>query len=54
MKLKEIEFSIFENFIVIEPGLTASKKSITKRGKITKYQDEFGEKFSAGIGGSSP
>ena len=53
MKLKEIERVLyFENFIVIEPGLTGLKKNqLLNEEELAKYQDEFGEEaFSAGIG----
>ena len=53
MKLKEIERVLyFENFIVIEPGLTGLQKNqLLNEEELAKYQDEFGEEaFSAGIG----
>ncbi len=53
MKLKEVERVLyFENFIVIEPGLTGLKKNqLLNEEELAKYQDEFGEEaFSAGIG----
>ncbi len=53
MKLKEIERVLyFENFIVIEPGLTGLQKNqLLNEDELAKYQDEFGEEaFSAGIG----
>ncbi len=53
MKLKEIERVLyFENFIVIEPGLTGLQKNqILNEEELAKYQDEFGEEaFTAGIG----
>ncbi len=53
MKLKEIERVLyFENFIVIEPGLTGLQKNqLLNEEELGKYQDEFGEEaFSAGIG----
>jgi DNA-directed RNA polymerase subunit beta' len=53
MKLKEIERVLyFENFIVIEPGLTGlPKNQLLNEEELAKYQDEFGEEsFSAGIG----
>ncbi|MDC3117791.1 DNA-directed RNA polymerase subunit beta' [Candidatus Pelagibacter sp.] len=53
MKLKEIERVLyFENFIVIEPGLTGLKKNqLLNEEELAKYQDEFGEEaFTAGIG----
>ena len=53
MKLKEIERVLyFENFIVVEPGLTGLKKNqLLNEEELAKYQDEFGEEaFSAGIG----
>ncbi len=53
MKLKEVERVLyFENFIVIEPGLTGLKKNqLLNEEELAKYQDEFGdEAFSAGIG----
>ena len=53
MKLKEIERVLyFENFIVIEPGLTGLvKNQLLNEEELAKYQDEFGEEaFTAGIG----
>ena len=53
MKLKEVERVLyFENFIVIEPGLTPLKKGqLLNEEELSKYQDEFGEEsFTAGIG----
>ena len=53
MKLKEIERVLyFENFIVIEPGLTGLQKNqLLNEEELAKYQDEFGEEsFEAGIG----
>ena len=53
MKLKEVERVLyFENFIVIEPGLTGlKKKQLLSEEELTKYQDEYGEEsFSTGIG----
>jgi len=53
MKLKEVERVLyFENFIVIEPGLTGLKKNqLLNEEEFAKYQDEFGEEaFTAGIG----
>ena len=53
MKLKEVERVLyFENFIVIEPGLTGLKKNqLLGEEELVKYQDEFGEEsFTAGIG----
>ena len=53
MKLKEVERVLyFENFIVIEPGLTGLKKNqLLSEEELIKYQDEFGdEAFTAGIG----
>ena len=53
MKLKEVERVLyFENFIVIEPGLTPLKKyQLLNEEELIKYQDEFGEEaFTAGIG----
>ena len=42
----------FENFIVIEPGLTTLKKyQLLNEEELIKYQDEYGEEaFTAGIG----
>ena len=42
----------FENFIVIEPGLTGLKKNqLLNEEELSKYQDEYGEEsFTAGIG----
>ena len=53
MKLKEVERVLyFENFIVIEPGLTGLKKNqLLSEEELIKNQDEFGEEaFTAGIG----
>ncbi|PDH18647.1 MAG: DNA-directed RNA polymerase subunit beta' [Pelagibacterales bacterium MED-G41] len=53
MKLKEVERVLyFENFIVVEPGLTGLKKNqLLNEEELAKYQDEFGEEaFTAGIG----
>ncbi len=53
MKLKEVERVLyFENFIVIEPGLTGLKKNqLLGEEELVKYQDEYGEEsFTAGIG----
>ena len=53
MKLKEVERVLyFENFIVIEPGLTGLKKNqLLNEEELAKYQNEFGEEsFTAGIG----
>ena len=53
MKLKEVERVLyFENFIVIEPGLTGLKKNqLLTEEELIKYQDEHGEEsFTAGIG----
>ena len=53
MKLKEVERVLyFENFIVIEPGLTGLRKNqLLNEEELAKYQDEYGEEnFSTGIG----
>ena len=53
MKLKEIERVLyFENFIVIEPGLTnLEKNQLLNEEELARYQDEYGEEaFTAGIG----
>jgi len=53
MKLKDVERVLyFENFIVVEPGLTNLKKNqLLNEEELIKYQDEFGEEaFTAGIG----
>ena len=53
MKLKEVERVLyFENFIVIEPGLTSLKKNqLLGEEELIKYQDDYGEEaFTAGIG----
>ena len=53
MKLKEVERVLyFENFIVIEPGLTGLKKNqLLNEEELAKYQEEYGEEsFTAGIG----
>ena len=53
MKLKEVERVLyFENFIVIEPGLTGLQKNqLLNEEELIKYQDQYGEEsFTAGIG----
>ena len=53
MKLKEVERVLyFENFIVIEPGLTGLKPNqLLNEDELLKYQSEYGEEsFTAGIG----
>ena len=53
MKLKDVEKVLyFENFIVVEPGLTKLKKGqLLTEEELVKAQDEFGEDaFTAGIG----
>ena len=53
MKLKEVERVLyFENFIVIEPGLTDLKKNqLLDEEELAKYQNEHGEEsFTVGIG----
>jgi DNA-directed RNA polymerase subunit beta' len=53
MKLKEVERVLyFENFIVIEPGLTGLKKNqLLNEDELNKYQEDHGEEsFTAGIG----
>ena len=53
MKLKEVERVLyFENFIVIEPGLTGLNKfQLLNEEELIKYQDDYGvESFTAGIG----
>ena len=53
MKLKEVERVLyFENFIVIEPGLTGLNKfQLLNEEELIKYQDDYGEEsFTAGIG----
>jgi len=53
MKLKEVERVLyFENFIVIEPGLTGLQKNqLLSEDELIKFQNEFGdESFTAGIG----
>ena len=53
MKLKEVERVLyFENFIVIEPGLTGLKKNqLLNEEELIKFQDDYGEEaFTAGIG----
>jgi len=53
MKLKDVERVLyFENFIVVEPGLTSLKKNqLLNEEELIKYQDEYGEEaFTAGIG----
>jgi len=53
MKLKDVEKVLyFENFLVLEPGLTKLKyKQLLSEDEYIKAQDEFGEDaFEAGIG----
>ncbi len=53
MKLKDIERVLyFENFIVVEPGLTGLQKNqLLNEEELAKYQEEFGEEaFTSGIG----
>ncbi len=53
MKLKDVEKVLyFENFIVIEPGLTTLKKNeLLSEDEYANYQDKFGEEsFTCGIG----
>ena len=53
MKLKDVERVLyFENFIVIEPGLTGLKKNqLLGEEELIKCQDQYGEEaFTAGIG----
>ena len=53
MKLKDVEKVLyFENFLVIEPGLTKlTKNQLLTEEEYTKAQDEYGEDaFEAGIG----
>jgi DNA-directed RNA polymerase subunit beta' len=53
MKLKDVERVLyFENFIVIEPGLSGLKKNqLLGEEELITYQDEYGEEsFTAGIG----
>ncbi len=53
MKLKDVEKVLyFENFIVIEPGLTGLQKNqLLSEEELIKYQDQYGEEsFSTGIG----
>ena len=53
MKLKEVEKVLyFENFMVIEPGLTKlTKKQLLSEEEYVKAQEEYGEDaFEAGIG----
>ena len=53
MKLKEVEKVLyFENFIVIEPGLTGLKPNqLLSEEELIKFQDQYGEEsFTAGIG----
>ena len=50
MKLKG-KILYFENFIVIEPGLTGLQKNqLLNEEELAKYQDEFGEEAFVGIG----
>ncbi|RZO61497.1 MAG: DNA-directed RNA polymerase subunit beta', partial [Candidatus Pelagibacterales bacterium] len=53
MKLKDVEKVLyFENFIVIEPGLTTLKKNqLLSEEELVNFQNEFGdEAFTASIG----
>lgn len=53
MKLKDLEKVLyFENFIIIEPGLTEFKKNqLITEEELVKAQEKYGEdQFSAGIG----
>ncbi len=53
MKLKDVEKVLyFENFIVVEPGLTGlAKNQLLSEEELIKYQDQYGEEsFTAGIG----
>jgi DNA-directed RNA polymerase subunit beta' len=53
MKLKDLEKVLyFENFIIIEPGLTEFKKNqLITEEELSKAQEKYGEdQFSAGIG----
>ena len=53
MKLKDVEKVLyFENFIVIEPGLTTLKKNqLLSEEELVSFQNEFGdEAFTASIG----
>ncbi len=53
MKLKEVERVLyFENFIVIEPGLTGLKRNqLLTEEELTNYQNQYGdESFTASIG----
>ena len=53
MKLKDLEKVLyFENFIIIEPGLTEFKKNqLISEEELLKAQEKYGEdQFSAGIG----
>ena len=56
IKLKELEKVLYyENFIVIEPGLTKLEKNqIISEEDYIKAQEEYGEdQFTAGIGASA-
>ncbi|MFL2525272.1 MAG: DNA-directed RNA polymerase subunit beta' [Pelagibacteraceae bacterium] len=56
LKLKDLEKVLYyENFIVIEPGLTTLEKNqIITEDEFLKAQDEYGEdQFSAGIGAAA-
>ena len=56
LKLKDLEKVLYyENFIVIEPGLTKLEKNqIITEDEFLKAQDEYGEdQFSAGIGAAA-
>ena len=56
LKLKDLEKVLYyENFIVVEPGLTTLEKNqIITEDEFLKAQDEYGEdQFSAGIGAAA-
>jgi DNA-directed RNA polymerase subunit beta' len=52
MGLKDLERVLyFENYVVIEPGLTPLKAGqLLSEEDYLKYQEEYGEDFQAGIG----
>src|SRR5208337_306717 len=52
MTLKDLERVLyFENYVVIEPGLTPLKPGqLLSEEDYIKYQEEYGEDFQAGIG----
>ena len=52
MTLRDLERVLyFENFVVIEPGLTPLKQhELLSEEQVLRYRDEFGDDFQVGIG----